>query len=95
MELTPLGIDVYKLIKDLHDSKETDTSYSKQITESLHKKIGKTTLYQKYIDQKDLLETDEFVIANFLGVRAGMSRQIRYKFFNLLSLSKDRILKNM
>ena len=84
--LTPLGIDVYKLIKDLHDSKETDTSYSKQITESLHKKIGKTTLYLKYIDQKDLLETDEFVIANFLVSLefASMARATTLSFLPLI-----------
>jgi hypothetical protein len=88
--LTPLGIDVYKMIAHLHETKQINKSYSKQITESLHKKIGKSALYREYINQKDLLQTDEFLIADFLGVRAGMSRQIRYKFFNLLSLSKDQ-----
>lgn len=88
--LTPLGIDVYNMISHLHTKKSIDNKFSKQVTETLHKKIGKSKLYGSYLSDEESFSCDEFLIANFLGVRAGMSRQIRYKFFDLLSKCKEQ-----
>lgn len=88
--LTPLGIDVYNMISHLHTTKSIDNKFSKQVTETLHKKIGKSKLYGSYLSDEESFSCDEFLIANFLGVRAGMSRQIRYKFFDLLSKCKEQ-----
>ena len=87
--LTPLGIDAYNLISHLH-TKKINTKFSKQVSDSLQRKIGKSELYDSYLKDNDSFNSDKYLLADFLGVRSGMDRQIRYKFFSLLAQTKEQ-----